>query len=262
MVTLNDLRPLEYGASQIIRSSSGAQLSIGNGMGYSNAQLDDYARSPRRMLPWRPPVRMRLRARANLSNPVGTAGFGFWNDPFSIAFGQPGAPLKLPAAPQAVWFFYTSEHSQLGFSDNVPGHGWKAMSLTTPAVPPLLLAPAALAGLALSRIPVVRKPVMRFALGRVRCDETVLDAGLDNWATYEILWREKQVEFRVDDELVLTGDHPPQGPLGFVAWIDNQYALASPDAGLRFGVIQPESEQKLEIEDLTVTRSTRQPASG
>lgn len=136
------------------------------------------------------------------------------------------------------------------------------MSLTTPAVPPLLLAPAALAGLALSRIPIVRRPVMRFALGRVRCDETLLDARLANWATYEILWREKQVEFWVDEELVLAGDHPPRGPLGFVAWIDNQYALATPETGLRFGVIQPQSEQRLEIQDLIVTPSTRQPVSG
>lgn len=255
---LEDLLPLEYGTGHVSRSGSSAQLSIADGAGYSNAQLDDYGRSPRSAFAWQPPLRMRLRARSNLANPAGTLGFGFWNDPFSFALGQPGARLKLPASPQALWFFYASEHSQLGFSQGVPGNGWKAMSLTTPHLPAVLLAPAALAGLALSRIPVVRRPVMDLALRQARADEALLEAALDRWATYEILWGERKVEFRVDDDVVLTGERPPRGPLGFVVWIDNQFALASRDRGLRFGVVQPESAQELEIAKVAISSVVRQ----
>ena len=76
---------------------------------YTNAQIDDYARLKRASYPWRPPLRMEVRARA--SNPaahpkgsggrfalLGTAGFGFWNLPFSTR----GEVLRLP---DAVWFF-------------------------------------------------------------------------------------------------------------------------------------------------------------
>jgi hypothetical protein len=37
-----------------------------------------------------------------------------------------------------------------------------------------------------------------------------------------------------------------------VAWIDNQYAVASPDGGFRFGVLPLAEEQWLEIRDLEV----------
>src|SRR6267142_258672 len=59
---------------------------------YSDAQIDDYGRLPRKQFPWKPPVHMELRARFSLptatadsssASPVvrGTAGFGFWNYP-------------------------------------------------------------------------------------------------------------------------------------------------------------------------------------
>ena len=35
--------------------------------------------------------------------------------------------------------------------------------------------------------------------------------------------------------------HQP-GPLGFVAWVDNQYAIATPRGELRFGTIASERE--------------------
>src|SRR5437588_11904819 len=80
---------------------------------YGDAQIDDYGKLPRANFPWRPPLRMEVRARASLpaaragqvdeSGGVlrGTAGFGFWNYPFSVR----GDALMLP---EAVWFFYAS----------------------------------------------------------------------------------------------------------------------------------------------------------
>jgi hypothetical protein len=45
---------------------------------------------------------------------------------------------------------------------------------------------------------------------------------------------------------------PPTGPLGFVAWIDNQFAVASPEGGFRFGTLATQEEQWLEIENLSL----------
>src|SRR3984893_7720190 len=90
---------------------------------YSDAQIDDYGRLPRSKFPWKPPVRMEVRARSSLpaaihSSPKeqantlrGTAGFGFWNYPFSVR----GDVLMLP---EAVWFFYASPPSNMAL---VPG---------------------------------------------------------------------------------------------------------------------------------------------
>jgi len=65
---------------------------------YTDAQLDDYQGLPRRRFLWRPPLRMTVRAR--FSHPTGelrgTAGFGFWNDPFLMT----GA--RMPALPRAI----------------------------------------------------------------------------------------------------------------------------------------------------------------
>src|SRR5713226_10275832 len=98
---------------------------------YTDAQIDDYGRLPRWKFPWKPPVRMEVRARSSLpaatltgsedqANTLrGTAGFGFWNYPFSVR----GDILMLP---EAIWFFYASPPSNMALVPNVPGWGWKA----------------------------------------------------------------------------------------------------------------------------------------
>ena len=53
---------------------------------YANAQIDDYQRLRRSAFRWRPPVTLTVRARFSHPSGVlgGTAGFGFWNDPFMM----------------------------------------------------------------------------------------------------------------------------------------------------------------------------------
>jgi hypothetical protein len=41
-----------------------------------------------------------------------------------------------------------------------------------------------------------------------------------------------------------------------VVWIDNQYAIASPEKGFRFGVIPTGHQQWLEISDLEINDLT------
>src|SRR5579875_745817 len=54
----------------------------------------------------------------------GTAGFGFWNYPFSAR----GDILMLP---EAVWFFYASPPSNMALVPGIPGWGWKAQVVHT-----------------------------------------------------------------------------------------------------------------------------------
>lgn len=222
--------------------------------GYANAQLDDHRRLSRRVFPWHPPVNLELHARASTPSPLGTLGFGFWNDPFSLTFGQAGAARKLPVPPRAVWFFYASPPSDMALAPPNPGWGWKAQTLAAPAVPGWLLAAPALLAYLATKLPGLRQIVMRTALRVIECEERILEANLEAWHTYEIEWRTDSVRFLVDGASMLESPISPTAPLGFVTWIDNQYAIASPAGGLRFGVIPTEIEQSLDIRDLAIYR--------
>jgi hypothetical protein len=197
---------------------------------------------------------LNVRARASHASPLGTLGFGFWNDPFTLSIGQAGAARRLPVAPQALWFFYASPPNDLSFTPGVPGSGWKAVSLSSPSIPALLLAPGAALALLLTKIQPLRRPVMRRALASVSASERLLETPLEEWHHYRIKWGEGRAAFSVDDALVLEAEAPPAGPLGFVTWIDNQFAVATEEHGLRFGVSPTDREQWLEIEDLSIVR--------
>jgi hypothetical protein len=219
---------------------------------YADAQVDDYRNLPRKQFAWNPPLHLTLRARASHAEPIGTLGFGFWNDPFTLSLGQGGAARRFPAAPQALWFFYGSPPNDFSFSKDVPGSGWKAASLTSPRIPSLFLAPIAVGAIALAQIPGIRRPIMRTAQRAVRASERLLDVPLHQWHHYELRWESQRALFLVDGNLELEAFNPPYGPLGFIAWIDNQFLIASPEGGFRFGIIPISEQQWLELSDIRV----------
>ncbi len=246
--------PLEIGSGRV-RSLNADHLRFtlpAQSGGYANAQMDDYRRLSRRSFPWKPPVQMRLEARTSMPHPQGTLGFGFWNDPFSLSLGQGGAARRLPSSPQAIWFFYGSPPHDLALAPDVPGCGWKAAVLRTPRIPSLVLAPLALGAIALAQIPGLKRPVIRTALQIAQAEEVLISSPLDEWHRYELKWLDRGVRFSVDGQTVLQTTVSPPAPLGFVTWIDNQYAVASPEGGFRFGVLPLAEEQWLEIRGLEV----------
>jgi hypothetical protein len=216
---------------------------------YADAQLDDTQHLPRRALRWKPPLRFSIRARTSLTDPRGTFGFGFWNDPFSLSLGMGGAARKLPAAPQCAWFFYGSPPHDLALVDGVPGHGWKAQTLSFRSLPPLLLAPIAAGGVLTASLPLTRRWAFRQAERFYRAEEKRLAFDPAAWHAYAIEWTGRAVRFIVDGSEVLRSDHPPRPPLGLVLWIDNQYAVASEKKGFGFGILPVERKQTLELED-------------
>ncbi|MEO7003082.1 MAG: hypothetical protein ABI068_14820 [Ktedonobacterales bacterium] len=241
---------------------------------YSDAQIDDYSLRGRRapQLLWRPPLRMEARARA--SHPIqsasapdaadgdqaqhslrGTAGFGFWNYPLSIT----GAVLRLP---DAIWFFASSPPSNMALVPGVPGWGWKAQVVHAHRFG-ALAAGIPLAGAALrARLTGNNAPAARWMQRVTGAHEVSLTdapdpalADITRWHNYRIEWRREVARFFVDDVEALAVPQPPQGPLGFVAWIDNQYAIATPRGELGFGMLASGPEW-LELDYLRITPLT------
>jgi hypothetical protein len=209
---------------------------------YTDAQIDDYGNLHRSNFPWRPPLRMEIRARsshaaADNASTVesknilrGTAGFGFWNFPFSVR----GDILMLP---EAVWFFYASPPSNMSLVPNVPGWGWKAQvihSMRVDALPSTI--PTAMAAL-WARMTGITQPAQHWIQRLSGAHEAILPVMMSNWHTYVLEWKQEAAGFWVDDQLVLIAPNPPARPLGFVAWLDNQYAVATPRGILRFGTV-------------------------
>lgn len=213
---------------------------------YSDAQIDDYGNLPRRRFPWRPPLRLEVRARAShLQHPPavsaqpgqppgitlrGTAGFGFWNYPFSLT----GTPLALP---EAIWFFYASPPSNMALVPGVSGWGWKAQVIHARRWGAVAASVPALAAMALARATGHERAAAHWLRRVSGATEAHLKPALTAWHDYTLTWRPSEVRFAVDGREVLALSHPPPGPLGFVAWLDNQFAVATPRGVLRFGTL-------------------------
>ncbi len=209
----------------------------------SDAQIDDYQGLPRRRFYWRPPLRMQVRARASHSagRLQGTAGFGFWNAPFGVG-------TRWPALPQAIWFFYASPPSEMRLALGLPGWGWKAACLDAGRPAALLWAPFALPLVLLMRLqPVYQRlwPTIQQALA---IHERLLEVDLTAWHTYELVWRPDGATWSVDGEQILTAPAAPRGPLAFVAWLDNQTAVVTPQGRLRLGLLEVPHRQWLELD--------------
>jgi hypothetical protein len=219
---------------------------------YSDAQIDDYQGLPRRRFLWHPPLRLTVRAR--FSHPSGngspglqgTAGFGFWNDPFLMT----GA--RAPTLPRAVWFFYASPPSNMKLDLYTSGYGWKAATIDALRPGALLLAPLApLAVLLMNLRPLYHAlwPPIQEAL---RVQEATVEAEMTEWHTYAIQWGVERACFWVDGSPVLDNAPSPRGPLGFVMWLDNQYMMVTPWGRLGWGLLDVPGRQWMEVDWLTI----------
>ena len=211
----------------------------------SDSELNDLRGFTRRDLPWRPPLRMEVEACAShaANRLVGTAGFGFWNDPFNPAQG-------LTAAPNAVWFFFASPPARMPFVPGGPPNGWKAATLNGGAVPESLVA----LGLQALRIPILGQLLYRLARGRsIAAAEATLTTALDAPHLYRIEWRAERADFWVDDVHVLRSTAPPRVPLGFVAWVDNNCASETVSGDLTWERLATPQREWLELRRVTIT---------
>ncbi len=215
---------------------------------YTNAQLCDYRADSYHFL-WAPPLRLTVVARASAPADElrGTAGFGFWNHPFS----PDARRMRLP---RALWFFFASPPSQMALAYGVPGFGWKAATLdaTRRSAWALLAASGPLA--LLNQFPPLYRRLWPRAQRLMAISERLL-AGtlLAETHTYEIDWRRDGATFRIDGAVVHEAPDAPRGAMGFITWIDNQYAVVTPRGRLGFGLVPVERPQSLTVERLEMT---------
>lgn len=178
---------------------------------------------------------------------VGTAGFGFWNHPFS-----PDS-RRLPHLPQAIWFFFASPPSNMALAFGVPGAGWKAATIDATQPSAIALAPAALPAALLMRVPSLYARLYPRIQRRLKIAETLLDGDLlVERHIYTLEWRAEEARFAVDGATVLQTPFAPRGALGFVTWLDNQYAIVTPQGKLGFGIVPVAQEQTLLLEQVTI----------
>jgi len=254
----------------------------GDSLGYRDAQLDDYSQLPRHRFPHRS-LSLSLRAKISNISAAGTWGFGLWNDPFGLSLGFGGTPFRLPALPNAAWFFYASPQNYLSFKDGLDtdeknirptrppaANGFMAQTFRSPKFHPLLI----LVG---SALPFSRK-VSRKLLSKVIEEDGVTlwsptaccrdmqehpqgtrtpalqsqSVDVTQWHRYRLEWEAKRVLFYVDDVQVFKSPVSPHPPLGVIIWIDNQYAAFTPEGKIAAGVLEGE-EEWLEVEDLVIS---------
>jgi hypothetical protein len=225
---------------------------------YRLAQLDDHKGIARRSYPWRPPITLKLRARISSPTVPGTWGFGLWNDPFGFSFGPGEQFLRLPALPNAAWFFFGSQRNYLSFRDEKPANGFLAQVFRSPPFHPQLVR-------SILALPFSRKTARRLLSRIIDEDAVRLDGRTDQsdwfqgtlstttWHTYRLEWQQSQTKFWVDEKLALTSRVSPCPPLGLVIWIDNQYAAFTPRGDLNWGLEENSERAWLEIEDLELS---------
>jgi hypothetical protein len=236
--------------------SNGFRLAISDGDNrhYRLAQLDDYAKLARKEYPHRLSLDLSLRARASAASIPGTWGFGLWNDPFGLSLGFGGNPWRLPALPNAIWFFHASKENHLSFGNpstsseqGKPGNGFLAQVFRSPIFP---LGRLARVGITL---PFSRTKARGVMSQIVEEDGIRLDTDVTKWHAYRFEWRPTRSAFWVDNALVLETSVSPRPPLGLVIWIDNQFAAWHPDGKIGFGILENTEPAWLEIEDLKLS---------
>ncbi len=215
---------------------------------YRLAQLDDYMDLPRTRFPWRPPVHLALEARITPENPPGTWGFGFWNDPFALLGG---AGKRLPAGPQAVWFFGASPPNWLSLHPHVPAHGFFA-GVTTWQAPwwAWIFVPGTVL---MAWLPGLRSAARGWMSRWMRQWGHSWRPTPGVWHRYALRWEATLVTFWVDGKVLGTSPLAPRDPLGLVIWVDNQYAAWPPNQHPRWGALSTSEDVVLEVRDLRIT---------
>jgi hypothetical protein len=238
-------RHLVIGGGACVRDGSVLRLSTeaASARVYADAQIDDHQGRGVAGLLRRPPMRLRLRARFSHGAGAlrGTAGFGFWNYPI--------APLR---PPRAIWFFYGSPPGSLPLAAGVPGSGWKAATVDAGRARALMLLPLAPLVVPLLSVPALYRGLYPPIQRAVGVAEALVPAPMTGWHEYVIEWGVRTSRFLVDGRVVLDEAPSPRGPLCFVAWVDNQYLVLTPQGRVRWGLLEVPGRQWLELAEATI----------
>ncbi|MDE2852923.1 MAG: hypothetical protein OXN88_02010 [Chloroflexota bacterium] len=236
----------EMGAGVVQQSASEIRLILPPAPAsiYHDAQISDYSASLRDFAN-SPPLRLEVRARARGAI-CGTAGFGFWNHAF-----VPG--LRGFRLPQALWFFFAGPANDIALAKGVAGQGWKAATFNAKNWRFRALLPAAPLSFLLMRNRRLYEALWPLGQAAIGVSEAALEPSLlDAFHTYSIEWRADGAVFAVDGAIALRTRRVPRGPLGFIAWIDNQYAVVTPQGRFGRGLLTLPHEQSLHLREISI----------
>lgn len=217
---------------------------VDNSRGYHDAQIATYR--TRQDFQYQPGTRLQLTAYAE-GDLQGTAGFGFWNHPFVP--GERGVRL-----PKALWFFFSAPPSNMRLAYGVDGSGWKAATFDATRWQFLALLPTAPLGFLLMKIPTWYRQLWPIGQRALAVQEAMLDSALlRTERTYTLEWRAEGIQFMVDNVPVLNAAVQINGTLGFIAWVDNQYAIVTPQGHFRMGTVPVNNPQTLVLRDISIS---------
>lgn len=238
----------QIGAGEVLQTPDALSLTVptADAATYHDAQLTDFTH--RSDFRWRPPLRLEVHARcATDGSLVGTAGFGFWNHPYGLA-GE-----RLPRLPKAIWFFFSAPPSRMQLAQDVPATGWKAATVDTTRWQFKVLAPTAPIGLLLMRNPTLYQHLWPIGQRAIGVSEKLLHHDLLHQThQYCIDWLPDRVIFAVDGAVVHEASLAISGEMGFIAWIDNQYAVVTPQGHVGAGVVAIPQTQSLVLSRMTI----------
>ena len=257
---VEDIRQRESNRGRVIKESGSVyRLEIPSlpKRQYGLVQLDNYMHLSRPKFPHRPSVRLQMEAKVSRNALPGTWGFGFWNDPFSFGFGAGGMTKLLPVLPNAAWFFYGSHPNCLSLRDDLPGAGFHMKTFRSPLLPSIFSV------LALPILPLLLWPAaaryLRSIAGKlVEEDARTVSVDVTGWHQYQVEWNPDRVTFAVDQQECFCTRVSPQGALGLVIWIDNQYFCFNPDGRIRFGFLQTDTQECLMVRNILLISGSRE----
>jgi len=241
-------RATELGGGLVQQTADEISLTLPPGFAsvYHDAQISDYSATARDF-DNAPPLRLEVRAHAR-GEISGTAGFGFWNHAF-----VPGERGFRP--PQALWFFFGGPRNDIALAKGVAGNGWKAATFNAKNWRFCALLPLAPLGFLLMRSGPLYDALWPLGQAAIGVSEAALNSTLlDEFHNYSIEWRADGAIFTVDGDVALRTRNVPRNRLGFIAWIDNQYAIVRPQGRFGHGLLDIAQEGSLHLRDISITR--------
>ena len=103
------------------------------------------------------------------------------------------------------------------------------------------------------RFPALYRALWPIGQNAIGVNEAVLSPGLLNSEqTYTLEWLPDSARFLVEGKLVLETKRPPKAALGFIAWMDNQYRVITPQGQFGAGLVDAPRPQSLVLNEIKI----------
>jgi len=103
------------------------------------------------------------------------------------------------------------------------------------------------------RVPALYRALWPAGQAALAVRERALDrATMTRETAYVITWEVDRVTFAGDGEPVLVSPFRLGAPMGFIAWVDNQYAVVTPWGRFGWGLVDVPAAQRLDIRQINI----------